>query len=379
MLANIWQRGRLAALTGVCAAAVLAAGGVTAGAAVAQSHSQASAQAQAKVPWSHVGPGWELVTYSTPSSHGTTLYLAGPTGTKYALRTWRGSTEPGTLVAWSGDKSRALFFDDVNGKVTQLNLMTGKTNSFTLPGQTLPQGYTLPNGLNIFTARLGGSDSYTLARYNLAGKLQKVLLHDTWAGSAVYNPNGETLVAGGPHGVRLVNNATAKVTNRNVPGIKLGCGAVRWWNSSTVLAACYGNGDFIARLWLVPANGANPTALTPQRKPGYDLGDYDAWRLSSGLYLQSQGACGSIEINKQAANGSVTPVNVPGTPNTHNAIVTADGPRLLIDPSNGCQAASGLLWFNPAKPHAETWLLGYTAHARLVVIPFNSIENAPAL
>ena len=376
MLANIWRRGRLAALIGVGTAAVLAAGGATAGAAVAQSHSQAPAQAQATVPWSKVGPGWELATYSTPSSHGTTLYLAGPTGTKYALRTWRGSTGPGTLVAWSGDKSRAMFFNDVSGRVTQLNVMTGKTSSFILTGQTSPIAYTRPDGLNVLAVSASGS----LERFSLTGKLQKVLLRNfNFDGSPVYNPNGETLAVSGGTGVRLINNATAKITNLKVPGKQLNCRVARWWNGSTILAECLAEGAAAPRLWLVPAGGGKVTALTPQRKSGYDLGDFDAWRLSSGLYLQSAGACGTIEINKQAANGSVTPVNVPGTPNTHNFIMTADGPRLLIYPSNGCQAASGLLWFNPAKPHAETWLFGYTAHARLVVVPFNSIENAPAL
>jgi hypothetical protein len=38
--------------------------------------------------------------------------------------------------------------------VTQLNLMTGKTNAFTLTGQTSPLEYTLPHGLNILALRL---------------------------------------------------------------------------------------------------------------------------------------------------------------------------------------------------------------------------------
>ena len=87
------------------------------------------------MPWSKVGPGWELVQWVP--SHGATLYLVGPNGAKYTLRTGAGA-EPGTLVAWSGDKSRALFFNDDTGKVTQLNLMTGKTNTFSLTGQTSP-------------------------------------------------------------------------------------------------------------------------------------------------------------------------------------------------------------------------------------------------
>jgi hypothetical protein len=263
----------------------------------------------------------------------------------------------------------------VNGRVTQLNLMTGKTNSFTLTGQGSPLGYTLPRGLNILTL-VRDSGSWALARYSLTGKLQKVLLRGDAADGGVYNPNGATLAVPGSRGVRLVNNATGAVKNLNVRGTD-GCGVSRWWDSRTILAVC-NSATSGPRLWLVPVSGARPTALTPPRTRGFDLGDIGAWRLNSGLYLQSVGACGSIEVNKQAANGSVTPVTVPGTTNTHNAIVTADGPRLLIDPSNACMAGAGLLWFNPGT-HAEQWLFGYSAHARLDVVAFNSIENGPGI
>lgn len=103
-----------------------------------------------------------------------------------------------------------------------------------------------------------------------------------------------------------------------------------------------------------------------------------AWRLSSGLYLQSLGACSSLEINRQAANGSITPVKVAGTPNNENVIVTADGPRLLIEPLNACNGGAGLLWYNPGT-HAEQWLFRYSASTFVDVVPFNSIENGPAI
>ncbi len=381
MLTNVWRRGGLAALTVACAAGVLAAAGVSAGAAAARPQArtsvQAPAQARARVPWAQAGPGWELVTYSTPSSHGTTLYLVAPNGAKYGLHTWRGTTAPGSLVAWSGDKSRALFFNDVNGRVTQLNLMTGKTNSFTLTGQGSPVGYTLPRGLNILAVvRDGGS--WALARLSLTGTPQKVLIRGNAADGGVYDPDGQTLAVPGPQGIRLVNNATAAVKNRSVRGTS-GCGVSRWWDSRTVLAVCNSTTSG-SRLWLVPVSGAAPMALTKPRTSGSDLGDIGAWRLSSGLYLQSLGGCGSIEINQQHTNGNVTPVTVPGTSNIDNAIVTADGQRLLIDASFSpeCGTGRGLLWFNPGT-HAEKWLFGYSAHARLDVVAFNSIENGPGI
>jgi hypothetical protein len=377
LFTSIWRRGWTAAVIGICTAGLLAGALLSAGTATAQS------QAQTRIPWSGVGPGWVLVQYTTgaPTQRMTTLYLVGPSGAKYALRTSR--NEQFSLVAWSGDKTRALLHDDAAGKAEQLNLMTGKLTTFAMGGQASPIGYTLPRGLNILALQSHGS-SFALARYSLAGQLLKVLVRSKWAAFGVaYAPDGATLAVAGPTGVELVSNAGGVIRQLDVPGTDptVGCTPERWWNASTILAACIAKStNSEPRLWLLPASGARPTAVTPQRRAGHDLGDFDAWRLTSGLYLQSEGACGVTEINRQAANGSVTPVNVPGTSNTDNVIVSAAGPRLLIEPEGACRVeAPGLLWYNPAT-HAEQWLFRYSPNATVPdVIPFNSTENGPGI
>jgi hypothetical protein len=68
-----------------------------------------AAQGAAAVPWDSVGPGWVLAQSGTgmPGKPApTTLDLVSPTGAKYALHTFPAQTY---LVAWSGDKTRALF------------------------------------------------------------------------------------------------------------------------------------------------------------------------------------------------------------------------------------------------------------------------------
>jgi hypothetical protein len=97
-------------------------------------------------------------------------------------------------------------------------------------------------------------------------------------------------------------------------------------------------------LWLVPTSGAKPTALTPLRTSA--ARDLDAWQLSSGLYLQSVGPCGPSEVNKQAADGSITPVSIPGMDNPR--VVTATDWQLLVG-GHLCEAVPGyaLAWYNP--------------------------------
>jgi hypothetical protein len=392
MFTKFWRHGRWpAALVAVCAAAMLTAGGSNAGAATVRQQAtvqrQVAVQQQSKVPWAAVGSGWELAQYTNSTrtkAAATTLYLISPGGTRYSLYTWRASANfaPG-LVAWSGDKTRALLSEGPDGQVARLNLVTGKLSRFRLAGQASAIGYTRPDGLNILGRRVSADGSVaTLARYNLAGELVKNLATSRYSTAAVYSSGGTTLAVSGKKGLQLISNAGGVIRQLPVPGTDpvSGCTPMRWWNAGTVLATCDSTSSSIARLWLVPASGAKPVALTPQRKDGPDLGDIDAWRLTSGLYLQSLGACGTLELNQQAANGSVAPVNVPGTGNTHNLVVTALGSRLLIDAGNGCEPGNSLLWYNPGR-HAEQWLLKAPANAYgvLAVVPYYSSEDAPAL
>ena len=376
MFTNVWRRGRFAALIGVCVA-VLATGAVATGA--------AAAQPQARVPWKTVGPGWELAQYTSGSQakHGpTTLYLVSPAGTRYPLYAWRASAGfPPGLIAWSGDKTRALFNGNSPGLVAQLDLRTGTMTRLRLPGLAYAIGYTRPDGLNILGVRTTGQVA-TLARYSLTGKLVKVLAtSNAYTISGAYTADGRTLAVSGSTGLRLISNAGGVIRRLPVPGTdpKMGCLPSRWWNAGTVLAECFDTKNFIPRLWLVPANGAKPVALTPQRTvTGGDFGDIGAWRMASGLYLQSLGACGTLEFNKQNPNGSLTPVKVPGTLNVSTRVVTASGPWLLLDALTGCDAPSqSLLWFNPGT-RAERWLFRTPDSASGVqaVVPYYSLADA---
>ena len=190
MIANTGGRRRLGRLAGAVAAGVLAVGAVslsaTAGSAATTAAATAgaagtagvTAQARAQVPWSKVGPGWELAEYTTvPAGKAVpvTLYLISPTGARYPMHTWGALVTVPFLIAWSGDKTRAMLGLDGN-RYEQLTLKTGQLTVGQLAGQARPTGYSLPGGADILGVTFTAAGD-TVARYSLAGKLLKTLAH----------------------------------------------------------------------------------------------------------------------------------------------------------------------------------------------------------
>jgi hypothetical protein len=100
-------------------------------------------------------------------------------------------------------------------------------------------------------------------------------------------------------------------------------------------------------LWLVAVSGSRPKALTPQRPDhGPDQGDFNAWQLPAGQYLEAQGpVCGGHVVVKQPSHGSVRTIKVPGSGSTTTVAATAS--RLLVRRSPSCGIGSSLAWFNP--------------------------------
>jgi hypothetical protein len=367
--------------------AVLLTAGTTAGAAAARPAGSASAAARASVPWSHVGAGWVLAQYTSaqagPSQSGpghsgpVALYLISPGGTRYELASWPSSRTAPLLVAWSPDGKRALFqASSGKGGAEQLTLATGQVSTFVMQGAATPFGYTMPDGLNIVAYRSSGNGT-SLARYSLSGRLTSPLGNSA-DGQVLYTPSGTEFVTGASNGLKLVSNDGALLRQLPIPGTSANlCFTVRWWDSSEVLASCPPPDSSIDRLWLVPVSGGRPTALTPLRNPRTDdNGDFDAWQLPSGLYLQSAGACGVLQIFKQASNGSITLVTVPHTEGD-NHVLTALGSRLLIQAPTSCAGSVSLLWFDPGT-RAVQWLIRTPATVAgvSIAIPFYSRENA---
>jgi TolB protein len=320
-----------------------------------------------------------LAQYTTAAPEGgktgpATLYLVSPGGAKYQLARWPDFRTAPELVAWSPDGKRALFqVFSGKGGVEQLTLATGRVSTFVMQGNATPIGYTTPRGLNIVGTRQSGN-STIVARYSLSGRLVQSL----GSGGALYAPSGTEFAAGASHGIKLVSNRGALIRQLPVPGTSANtCNPVRWWNSGTILASCSPPGSGVPRLWLVPASGAHPKALTPPRNPNRsgDLGDLDAWQLSSGLYLQAAGPCGVLHIYRQAPGGSIKLITVPHT-NGDNRVLTARGSRLLVEAPTECTGSVSLLWYDPGT-RAEQWLIRAPGNVIGVAnaVPFYSRQN----
>jgi hypothetical protein len=371
------RRTALTAIVTAALSAVLLTAATTAGAAVRP----AVSSARASVPWSRVGPGWVLAQYTSapPGSGGSgpeTLYLVSPNGARYQLARWPNWRSAPQLVGWSPDGQRALFqVFSGKGGTEVLTLATGQVSTFVLPDQASPIGFTTPRGLNIVAGRPSGSGT-SLARYSLSGRLLQRLGYSA-DGEVLYAPSGTEFATGTSAGLKLVGNNGALLENLPVPGTSANsCRPVRWWTSGTILASCIPPDSGIPQLWLVPAGGARPTALTPPRRASSgDLGDLDAWSLPGGLYLQAAGPCAVLQIFKQSPHGSISLVTVPHT-NGDNRVLTALGSRLLIQAPTSCEGSVSLLWFNPAT-HAEQWLIRAPADVTgaSIAIPFYSRQN----
>ena len=322
-------------------------------------------RAASAAPLPPVGPGWALVLYSAAgTAHRPapdTLYLVGPSGSRYPLARIPDTDAGARLIAWSGDGTRALATLP-GGAVEQITLADGQLRRVSLPAGVTVVGYTRPDGLNILGESTSGGVT-TLARYTLGGALARVLA--TWPSSAssfaaalfgtaaLEAPSGRFLVVPGSAALSLVSNLGGESSALPLPVSRgASCAPVRWWRDDVVLTECSGPGIAGPRLWLVPVGGGRPTALTPQRgQNGPDYGDINGWRLPGGaLYVQALASCGPPFIARAQPSGTVTPLLIPGV------VVAQAGPWLLTEQAAGCLGSTSLLWFNPVT-HAEHWVL----------------------
>jgi TolB protein len=348
------------------------------------------------VPWSKVGPGWMLAEWSpvtphrpgeqraadepTPQTVGTTLYLVDPTGDRrYAITTFAPGSEL-SLVDWSGDGSHALFTPSYVTPTSAISVDLHTGAQTTMPVAGYPS-YTRPNGTALLVSTsFNGNRPGTLKRVDRNGNPQFTYPTDDLGGAGQFSGN----YAESPDGTQLVL-ATANLGNQLVPRTdnslvvmgndgkvirrlstpmpKSMCGPVKWWTTGTLLVHCTVERSSANQLWEVPLDGGAPTPLTAlnsgqEDDPGFggDIGDGDAWKLPSGIFLQSAGACGTVFLSRLTADGHTTRVKIPGVSDDVFVTGAANG-RLVVRGQVGCSGTTSLVSYDPAAD-TSTVLLG---------------------
>jgi hypothetical protein len=349
------------------------------------------------VPWSKVGPGWTLATWSPVNPHmpgqkpapgepdpetaATTLYLVDPAGNRYAISTFSGADARLRLADWSGDGSHALFVSSEYpepSKIISIDLHTGEQT--TIPAKGYPR-YTRPDGKALLVSTdLNGNEPGTLKRIDFDGNVQMTYPTENLGGAGQFSgrylasPDGTQLVLGTANlgnelvprsddSLVVVGNDGKIVRTIPTPMKNADCSPVRWWAPMVLLAHCRAEHGSTRQLWEVPIDGATPTALTAvnsgdEDDPGFgeDIDDVVAWELPSGTFLQSLGACGTVFMSRLTPDGHTTRVNVPGV--SDSVVVTgATGDKLVLQAQVGCGGTTSLLTYDPAT-NTPTVLLG---------------------
>ena len=217
----------------------------------------------ADVPWSEVGPGWTLATWSpvTPTMPGvepapgeptwetasTTLYLVDPTGNRYAITTFAPEDRSAlALLDWSGDGSRALFGVEYPAPdtVISVDLHTGVKTTIEVGGH--PE-FTRPDGKAILASsgyQYDDTRPLTLKRLDLNGNEQmrypteQLGAAGQFTGDHLESPDGTQLVLGTGHSMVVMGNDGTILRTVTAPMADGKCRAVRWWSADVVLTQC---------------------------------------------------------------------------------------------------------------------------------------------
>jgi hypothetical protein len=329
------------------------------------------------VPWSQVGPGWMLATWSpvpglrpgespppgTPTwqTATTTLYLVDPAGGRYSITTFppTGDGPSPKLVDWSGDATRALFSTQEKGQtvITEVDLRSGTKTTFTVEGTQLTPRYTRPDGKAVLLHRWKGSGSGSLDRVDLAGNHQLTYPVGQGFNGYLSTPDGTQLVVGRASGLALMGNDGVAGKAVPIAGQK-DCTPMRWWDAGSTIALTRCGSSAGSQLWLVPIDGGTPTALTaPTNGQGPDYGDLNAWQLPAGTYLQAAGACGVVYLAELNGDGTTSQVSVPEVKSGSVVVLGVNGGDLDLQARAGCGGGQSLIDYNPAAG-TSTVLLG---------------------
>ncbi|MGZ4456474.1 MAG: hypothetical protein ACXVWV_10890 [Nocardioides sp.] len=347
----------------------------------------APARAASPVP----GPGWYLATVDRgpagefgPEAQHQSLELVSPDGDRIVLfERDLGAHQRGwfRLADWSPDGSAALLLrraDTDHPLVTEVSVPSGTRRGVRLPRQ-VESVLGDPTGAGVLTIGYDpkGNHGSPLSRVDWSG--HETRLAALVGGPVMAAPDGSILVTGGrdwqTHVLRVLDPADGTVVRR-VPTPHLSCQPVRWWDDSRALVTCV-RGYHPPHLRLFsPATGHLARLSLPHPRSSGDLGDLDARRIDSGLYLQVAGPCGYVYVARQRSDGSLREVKVPHAVG-NVLLVGGAGHRLVVEHATSCDGAaprSELAHYDPVTHREERITLLARDEAFTRVMPFAEVR-----
>src|SRR5580704_1744150 len=352
--------------------------------AIAAAVASSPTAAAALPPLAQAGSGWALAMYASDRDVAhtpVTLYLTTPAGARYAVHTWTHGTQ-WQLVAWSPDRSKAIFEAvSATGGLTvvhQMTLTTGATTSFLLPTFSRVIGYAQPDGASVFVAANSGIYRYSMTGAKLA-RLSAVSgqANDLGSGGAVLLRSGREVVVPAQSGLSLVTSSGVLLRALQVPHTKGPCLPVRWNSPGVVVVTCTPPANSSGpQVFYVPVSGAAPVAMSPVGDfTSGDYGDIDAWTIGGSTYLQAEQSCGAGFLAKEGAGGAITPVLIPGNPES-TVVDGVYGQRMLLT-ETGCENRNALAMLDLATHTAQTILPYGTGAGAFDVVPYDGNGSQP--
>ncbi|NQV05727.1 hypothetical protein HQ535_04180 [bacterium] len=277
-----------------------------------------SALSRTAIPFDEVDTGWVLALYSADQVIGSfvegpiVLYLVSPDGDRYEVTSWPAgaANRPWEVLALANDGrtgllTRAASMDPDAVEVVRVNLETGgQSLVYQSPAlATVRGGFSLPDGDSVAVAVDTGEADILNVVTSEGDSIEMVRTRSyprapiAW----LYGVDGELLVIGDANGLRLVTVDGVVVRALESPGR---CIPVRWWDVTTVLAACIppsAPADSIyRRLFTIPLSGERGAALTLLPE-GFDvIGDFgysNAWEVGNATVMQWHGDCSALGLH----------------------------------------------------------------------------------
>ena len=130
------------------------------------------------------------------------------------------------------------------------------------------------------------------------------------------------------------------------------------------------------QVFYVPVSGAAPVAESTVRDfTSGDYGDIDAWKIGGSTYLQAEQSCGAGFLASEGAGGAVTPVPIPGNPES-TVVDAVYGHQMLIT-ETGCENRNALALLDLGTQTARTILPYGTGAGAFGVVTYDGNGSQP--